>query len=246
MTRYKIIIQYDGTNFSGFQSQKNKSGIQDKIESSILTLNQGKKVRIYGASRTDAGVHALGQVAHFDLDSKLNDEELLRAINARLDRKIRISHLKKIDENFHSRFDATSKEYHYLCCLSDNPLFLIDHHYIKKVDFNLLSDVSKLIEGEHNFLSFSKFSNKKNNNCKIFTSKWVFDDKKEEKLSYIIHGNRFLHHMVRYIVGTMIAVSQHKISINDFKNLLNKPRKDAKIFKAPSNGLILKEIFYEN
>ena len=71
---YKIIIQYDGTNFSGFQSQKNKSGIQDKIESSILTLNQGKKVRIYGASRTDAGVHALGQVAHFDLDSKLNDD----------------------------------------------------------------------------------------------------------------------------------------------------------------------------
>ena len=115
MTRYKIIIQYDGTNFSGFQSQKNKSGIQDKIESSILKLNQGKKVRIYGASRTDAGVHALGQVAHFDLDSKLNDEELLRAINARLDRKIRISDLKKIDENFHSRFDATSKEYQYSC-----------------------------------------------------------------------------------------------------------------------------------
>ena len=246
MRRYKIIIQYDGTNFSGFQSQKNQSGIQDKIESSISSLNHDKKVRIYGASRTDTGVHALGQVAHFDLDSKLNDKDLLRAINARLDRQIRISYLKKINENFHSRFDAISKEYNYLCCLSDNPLLLKDHFYIKKVDFNILSDLSEIIEGEHDFLSFSKFSNKKNNYCKIFTSKWVFDDKNDEKLSYIIHGNRFLHHMVRYLVGTMIAVSQNKISMNDFKNLLENPRKDAKIFKAPSNGLILKEIFYED
>ena len=77
-------------------------------------------------------------------------------------------------------------------------------------------------------------------------SKWFFDDKKDKKLSYIIHGDRFLHHMVRYLVGTMIAVSQNKISIEDFKNLLNLPRKDAKIFKAPSKGLVLKEIFYEN
>ena len=107
-------------------------------------------------------------------------------------------------------------------------------------------EVSEIIEGKHNFLSFSKFSNKKNNFCRIFKSKWVFDDKKDEKLSYIIHGDRFLHHMVRYLVGTMIAVSQKKISIDDFKNLLSNPKKDAKIFKAPGKGLVLKEVFYEN
>ena len=246
MTRYKIVIQYDGTNFSGFQSQKNLSGIQDKIESSIFVLNNNKKVKIYGASRTDAGVHALGQVAHFDLDSKLTDKELHRAINARLDKEIRISHLSKIEESFHSRFDAKSKEYNYLCCLSDNPLYLKDHYHVKNIDIKLLMEVSKIIEGKHNFLSFSKFSNKQNNNCEIFASKWVFDDKNHEKLLYIIHGNRFLHHMVRYLVGSMIAVSQNKISIDDFRTLLNKPIKDAKIFKAPSNGLVLKEIFYEN
>ena len=110
MSRYKIIIQYDGTNFSGFQSQKNQNGIQDKIESSILVLNNNKKVKVYGASRTDSGVHALGQVAHFDLDSNLEDKDLQRAINARLDKEIRISHLSKIEESFHSRFDAMSKE----------------------------------------------------------------------------------------------------------------------------------------
>ena len=246
MNRYKIVIQYDGTNFSGFQSQKNQNGIQDKIEYSISKLNNGNKIKIYGASRTDAGVHALGQVAHFDLDSKLPDRELLKAINARLSKEIRISQLNKIADNFHSRFDAISKEYHYLCSLTDNPLYLKDHFQVKNLDFDLLIEASKIIEGQHDFLSFSKFSDKENNLCKIFMSKWVFDDKKDEKLSYIIHGDRFLHHMVRYLVGTMIAVSQNKISIKDFKNLLNLPNKEAKIFKAPSKGLVLKEIFYEN
>ncbi len=246
MNRYKIVIQYDGTNFSGFQSQKNQNGIQDKIEYSISKLNNGNKIKIYGASRTDAGVHALGQVAHFDLDSKLPDRELLKAINARLSKEIRISQLNKIADNFHSRFDAISKEYHYLCSLTDNPLYLKDHFQVKNLDVDLLIEASKIIEGQHDFLSFSKFSDKENNLCKIFMSKWVFDDKKDEKISYIIHGDRFLHHMVRYLVGTMIAVSQNKITIDDFKTLLNQPRKDTRIFKAPSNGLVLKEIFYEN
>ena len=246
MSRYKIVIQYDGTNFSGFQSQKNQSGIQDNIESSISKLNNDKKIKIYGASRTDAGVHALGQVAHFDLDSKFSEGELLRALNARLSKEIRISNLTKVNENFHSRFDATSKEYHYLCSLTDNPLHLRNYFQVKNLDFDLLMEVSKIIEGKHNFLSFSKFSDKQNNDCEIFDSKWVFNDKNHEKLLYIIHGNRFLHHMVRYLVGSMIAVSQNKISIDDFRTLLNQPIKNAKIFKAPSNGLILKEIFYEN
>ena len=138
MSRYKIVIQYDGTNFSGFQSQKNQSGIQDNIESSISKLNNDKKIKIYGASRTDAGVHALGQVAHFDLDSKFSESELLKALNARLSKEIRISHLTKVNENFHSRFDATSKEYHYLCSLTDNPLHLRNHFQVKNLDFDLL------------------------------------------------------------------------------------------------------------
>ena len=246
MSRYKIIIQYDGNNFSGFQSQKNKSGIQDQIESSLSNLNNNKLVKVFGASRTDAGVHALGQVAHFDIISKLSDDDLLRAINARLNKEIRVSKLVKVDDSFHSRFGAKSKKYEYFCCTEENPLFLRNHHFIRNVDFSLIQKASKLIEGEHNFLSFSKFSGKENNLCKIFNSEWLFDDKNEQKLSYIVHGNRFLHHMVRYLVGTMIAVGQNKILIEDFLNLLNNPKKDARIFKAPSKGLILKEIFYEN
>ena len=154
MSRYKITIQYDGNSFSGFQSQKNKSGIQNQIESSIAKLNNNKIVKVFGASRTDAGVHALGQVAHFDIVSQLSDHDFLRAINARLSKEIRVTKLVKVDDCFHSRFDAKSKKYEYFCCTEENPLFLKNHHFIKNIDFNLIKKASKLIEGEHDFLSF--------------------------------------------------------------------------------------------
>ena len=102
MNRYKIKIQYDGSNFSGFQSQKDNSGIQNKIESSIAMLNNEDSVKLYGASRTDSGVHALGQVAHFDLNTNLSENDLKKAINARLEKEIRISDVRIVDNDFHS------------------------------------------------------------------------------------------------------------------------------------------------
>lgn len=245
MNRYKIKIQYDGSNFSGFQSQKDKSGIQNKIESSIAILNNENFVKLYGASRTDSGVHALGQVAHFDLNTSLSENDIRKAINARLEKEIRISDIKIVDKDFHSRFDAKGKEYNYHCTLDENPLSVNNHFFVKNVNIDILNSVSKLIIGEHDFLSFSKFSNKKNNRCVIFTSEWILD-KSNQKLLYIIRGNRFLHHMVRYLVGTMIATAQNKMTEKEFERLVIVPQKDAKIYKSPAKGLILKEIFYEN
>ena len=240
-----LFIEYDGKNYHGWQEQKEPNTIQGKIQEAIFKFSQ-EKIKLVVAGRTDTGVHATGQVAHFDINSQLSENDLKRAINARLNKEIRVSKLVKVDDNFHSRFDAKSKKYEYLCCFEENPLSLINHHFVRDVDFNLINKAANLIKGEHSFLSFSKFSNRKNNLCNIFNSEWFFNDKNEKKLSYIIHGNRFLHHMVRYLVGTMIAVGQNKISIEYFLNLIENPKKDAKIFKAPSKGLILKEIFYEN
>jgi|TARA_B100001093_G_scaffold518353_1_gene602872 tRNA pseudouridine38-40 synthase len=245
MNRYKIKIQYDGSNFSGFQSQKDNSGIQNKIESSITMLNNKNSVKLYGASRTDSGVHALGQVAHFDLNTNLSENDLKKAINARLEKEIRISDVSLVDKDFHSRFNARIKEYNYYCTLDENPLDIRNHYYVKNVNIEILNNISKLLIGEHDFLSFSKFSNKDNNRCLIFKSEWILD-KSNQKLLYIICGNRFLHHMVRYLVGTMIAVGQNKMTKKEFEELLLDPRKDAKIYKAPAKGLILKEIFYED
>jgi len=245
MNRYKIKIQYDGSNFSGFQSQKDNSGIQNKIESSITMLNNKDSVKLYGASRTDSGVHALGQVAHFDLNTNLSENDLKKAINARLEKEIRISDVRIVDKDFHSRFNARSKEYNYYCTLDENPLDVRNHYYVKNVNIEILNYISQLIIGEHDFLSFSKFSNKENNRCVILKSEWILD-RSNKKLLYIVRGNRFLHHMVRYLVGTMIATAQNKMTKKEFKRLLAEPIKDAKIYKSPAKGLILKEIFYED
>ena len=244
MSRYKITIQYDGLNFSGFQSQKNLNTIQDKIEYSLSFLNKNNLIRVSGASRTDAGVHALGQVAHFDLDVELSLDAIKRALNARLPVEIRIIDIIQVDSKFHSRFDATKKEYLYQCSLTDNPLLSKNHFIVKEIDFDMLEDIQGELLGKHDFLSFSKFdADKKNTICEIFKSKWTLE---HDKLFYIIEGNRFLHHMVRYLVGTMIGCMDKKISIKDFLSLLDNPIKDGKLLKAPAHGLILNRIFYEN
>jgi tRNA pseudouridine38-40 synthase len=116
---------------------------------------------------------------------------------------------------------------------------------VKNVNIEILNNISQLIIGEHDFLSFSKFSNKENNRCVILKSEWILD-RSNKKLLYIVRGNRFLHHMVRYLVGTMIATAQNKMTKKEFKRLLAEPIKDAKIYKSPAKGLILKEIFYED
>ncbi len=244
MSRYKITIQYDGLDFSGFQSQKNLNTIQDKIEYSLSFLNENNLIRLSGASRTDSGVHALGQVAHFDLDTDLSLNAMKRAINARLPVEIRIIDIIEVDDQFHSRFDAIKKEYLYQCCLTDNPLLAKNHFIVKKINFEILKDLEAELLGKHDFLSFSKFDiEKKNTICEIFKSKWTLED---DKLFYIIEGNRFLHHMVRYLVGTMIGCMEGKIKKKDFLSLLDNPIKNAKLFKAPAHGLILNRIFYEN
>ena len=244
MSRYKITIQYDGLDFSGFQSQKNLNTIQDKIEYSLSFLNENNLIRLSGASRTDSGVHALGQVAHFDLDTDLSLNAIKRAINARLPIEIRIIDIIEVDDQFHSRFDAIKKEYLYQCCLTDNPLLAKNHFIVKKINFEILKDLETELLGKHDFLSFSKFDiEKKNTICEIFKSKWTLED---DKLFYIIEGNRFLHHMVRYLVGTMIGCMEGKIKKKDFLSLLDNPIKNAKLFKAPAHGLILNRIFYEN
>ena len=153
MNKYKIIVQYDGFSFSGFQSQKNLNTIQDKIEYSLSFLNQNNLTRVSGASRTDAGVHALGQVAHFNLDTQLPLNAIKQAINARLPAEIRIVDIKEASNEFHSRFDAIKKEYLYQCSLTDNPL--LNNCLIRFCSISIF---------------FSRCTNADKNNIRIFYS----------------------------------------------------------------------------
>ncbi len=243
MSRYKINIQYDGTNYFGWQMQLQQRTIQAEIENALVPLNNDKRVKITAAGRTDTGVHALGQVAHFDLNTKLKPVQLLKALNARLPKDIRILEVAAKGDEFHARFSAIKRHYRYQCYLGDNLLYRNQSWFISEIDKSTLNRLSQKIIGEHDFLSFSKLNKQLDNTkCNIYQSEWIEND---NMLIFNVCGNRFLHHMVRYLVGTMVAGSQGKISLDYFEDLLNNPRKNVKIFKAPPEGLILIGIDYD-
>ena len=243
MSRYKIIIQYDGTNYLGWQMQSHKRTVQSEIESALAPINENNRVKIIGAGRTDTGVHAFGQVAHFDLDTKLKTVQLIKALNARLPNDIRIIDIVETIDEFHARFSAKRRYYRYQCYLDDNLLFKNQSWFVGEIDKSILDVFANKIIGTHDFLSFSKLNKQlKNTVCNIYESKWF---KSENMLIFNVCGNRFLHHMVRYLVGTMIAGAQGKISLDYFENLLLNPQKNVKIFKAPPEGLIMVGIDYD-
>ena len=244
LSRYKLIIQYDGTNFFGWQLQKNKRTIQGVLEETLkLILKSKSRIPVYGSGRTDTGVHALGQVAHTDMDIKMGVQSMAKAINGNLPIDIEILDIIKAENQFHSRFNAKKRLYIYQLYTGKSLLFNNQTWYIKSLDLELLNTLSTLVLGEHNFLSFSKFNKEKINTfCTILTSIWKVEN---NIIYYKIEGNRFLHHMVRYLVGTMVAVNTGKITIEEFKRLLYYPNKNVRIFKAPPRGLILEKVFYD-
>tara|TARA_Y100000768_G_C23645734_1_gene526207 strand:- start:187 stop:651 length:465 start_codon:yes stop_codon:yes gene_type:complete len=148
----------------------------------------------------------------------------------------------EVNKNFEARFNATKRFYRYQVYLGSSILFRNQAWLIDNINIEILSSLSDIILGEHDFLSFSKFNpEKKNTRCVIYHSIW---EKDKNMLIYNISGDRFLHHMVRYIVGTMIQISRGKFTIDEFKGLLEKPRKNVKIHRAPACGLILMKVEY--
>ena len=243
MSRFKLVCQYDGSNFSGWQLQKTKRTVQGELEKALTKLNKGELVRIVGSGRTDAGVHAFAQVAHFDMDTRLDVNDLRKAINGNLNEDCYVNLIELVNDEFHARFSAIKRNYIYSCMQNR---YLLDRNkvwYTGKLDILKLNHAAEILIGENDFLSFSKKNPEiKDTICIIYQSEW----KKVGKIvSYNISGNRFLHHMVRYLVGSMVAISKGKYSIKQLKNKLDNPKSDSKQFKAPSCGLVLNHIFYE-
>ncbi len=245
MSRYKLKLQYDGSSFSGWQLQKNRNTVQGEIENALKIISKSKKrIAVHGAGRTDSGVHAYGQVAHFDLDTNLKSPDLCKAINSNISQNCRIMSLEKVDSAFESRFDAIKRRYRYQVYLGSSLLYRNQAWLINGINTNTLEKLSEMIIGEYDFLSFSKYRpEQKNTNSIVYESVWK---KKDKMLTYEILGNRFLHHMVRYLVGTMVQVSRGLYSKEKFSSLLHEPRKNVQIHRAPANGLILLKVEYDN
>jgi len=239
-----MTIEYDGTNFCGWQVQKDSRTVQGDIEFALQKITKNKNISLIGSGRTDSGVHALGQVANVKLDISMNESQLMKALNANLDNDVYIKDCQIVASDFHSRFLAVKREYQYNVTTSFSPR---NRYYIYDVEYQLnpevLADCAEILLGEHDFTELSKYNSEiKNKICKIYHSEWTI---KDNLFSYNIIGNRFLHHMVRYIVGLMIEISrQRSLTVDHLIYKLNGNNEGA-IFKAPSKGLYLKNVFYE-
>lgn len=248
MTRkYKMTIAYDGTHYGGWQRQPNAISIQEKIENA-LSIILHKTVPLIGSGRTDAGVHALGQVAHFSFDRECNLDRLKTSLNGILDRDIRIKELREVSEEFHARFSALSKIYHYHLHLDpvQNPFQrLYTTHIPFPIDLSLLREGASFFIGTHDFTSFAgKCDQGSAVTSPIKTLFKVDLIEKEGGLTFVFEGTGFLYKMVRNIVGTLLAIASHKIPLKSLKEIFNKKERSAAGPTAPSKGLFLMSVEY--
>lgn len=244
--RVKIVVQYVGTNYAGWQTQTNQKTIQGEIENAIKEAIQ-EKCEVVGSGRTDAGVHALAQVAHFDTKTNIDASKLCFLLNQHLPKDIRILSSEQVDESFHARFSTKQKTYQYNFYVSKIPLPCLDQNHAQvPFDFDILTaqGVLPAFVGTQNFKAFCA-SDKKSRNTTIrtiFSIKLWQTDKQVFRLE--ISGNGFLRNMVRIIAGTIIDVGCGKIPPRSIVAILRSKDRNKAGKTAPACGLTLKEVLY--
>lgn len=244
--RVALLIQYDGSSYHGWQVQADPQTVQGTIESALSQVFK-QSIGIIGSGRTDSGVHALGQVAHFDLpQTSIPHDNIWMALNRFLPEDIRIVDSQLVDNEFHSRFKAKLREYRYLIATSQNVLHRSSNWYVRfPLDIDILEQLPQYIMGSHDFSSFCYAGTETENMvCDISKASW--ENEGGGAFSFQICGDRFLHHMVRMLVGNMIEVARGKWDIAHFKSLLDKPDRKAHSVTAPSRGLALMRVTYPN
>ncbi|MCR8966935.1 tRNA pseudouridine(38-40) synthase TruA [Streptococcus zalophi] len=249
MTRYKAIIAYDGTQFSGFQRQSHQRTIQEEIEKTLLKLNSGREVLIQGAGRTDAGVHAYGQVIHFDL-SNLRDLEKLRfALDTQTPDDIDVKKIEVVSDDFHCRYQKHTKTYEFLVDIGRPKNPMMRHyatHFPYPIDVSLIEEAIKDLEGTHDFTGFTAAGTSIKNKVRTITTAKVIYDESRHFLTFVFTGNGFLYKQVRNMVGTLLKIGNQRMPVNQIQKIIaSKDRHLAGPTAAP-NGLYLKEISYED
>ena len=240
--RYKIVFSYDGSEYFGYAKQPNKKTIQGEIERVLRTIFQ-KEILIFGSGRTDKGVHAIGQVAHFDLDKEIDVQKILVSINKLLPSDIHINELKKVGDDFHSRFSAKAKIYEYVINVGEyDPLKRNFEYNFKNIDTKKMKDASKLFIGEHNFQNFT--SKEEDEEGYIRRIESINFDVKDNIVKIEFIGNGFMKYQVRKIVGVLLEIGKNKIDANYILEYLNKNERDIVTFTAPPQGLYLKKVIY--
>jgi len=242
MRNIKLTIEYDGTNYVGWQRQENGKSIQGEIESVLKNILQ-EDINLIGSGRTDAGVHARGQVANFRTVTKLSLSEIKGGLNGLLPDDIVIHEVEEVNINFHARYDAKERHYSYL--ITRVPSALMRHYswFVKyDLDTDLMRKSADVILGSHNFESFCKVnSSVENFVCNVISAEWEVED---HLLRFKISADRFLYGMVRALVGTMVDLGRGFLSFDDYLYILGKKNRSEAGMSAPAKGLTLEKVIY--
>ena len=242
MVRVKCIVSYDGSKFYGFQIQNKLRTVQGEIQKALKKICE-EEVTIHASGRTDAKVHGNKQVFHFDTSRQMPEKQWKRAINHFLPNDIYILDSLFVSEDFHSRYSATKKEYHYL--LSTNEYSPFETNYIyqygRPLDLELMKDAASIFIGEHDFASFCSYDQYGNTIRELY--KILIEDN-NGIITFTIVGNGFRRYMVRHIVGGLIQVGAKRITKKRLQELLDSKGKEKCLFKAKPQGLYLYEVFY--
>lgn len=245
--RYLITISYDGTNFSGYQKQPKLRTVQGELEKVLKEINGGKKVSVHSSGRTDAGVHAMAQKVHFDLETKITSEKLVKGMNSLLPEDIYVRNAMEVNDDFHARFSAIGKEYVYVLNMGEyNPL---ERNYVcqynKKLDVVAMERAMKYLEGTHDYKSFTKADCETDDYVRtISQANLIRDPKNLNKITFSFVGTGFLRYMVRNMVGTLIEVGEGKLRSEEVIDILKQQDRRSAGKTANPEGLYLRNVFY--
>jgi len=245
--KYLSTISYDGTLFFGYQKQPKERTVQSELEKALKEINGGKKVEVHGSGRTDAKVHAMAQKIHYEIDTTITEEKLTKALNSLLPNDIYVRKTEKVKEDFHARFSAIGKEYIYKLNMGEyNPLernYVYQHN--QRLDVVAMERAMKYLEGTHNFKSFTKTDEEKDDYVRtISQTNLIRDTKDVNKITLVFVGTGFLRYMVRNMVGTLIEVGEGKIKSEEIIEILKREDRRAAGKTANPEGLYLKNVFY--
>lgn len=243
MQRYFIELAYNGTRFHGWQVQPNANSVQETLEKALSTICR-EQISITGAGRTDTGVHASYFVAHFDsVDTGLDHPDFTFKLNSYLNKDLVIYRISKVGAEAHARFNATSRTYHYYISQQKDPFAQeTAWFFTKDLDVFQMNVACAVLFDYTDFTSFSRLhTDVKTNDCKIYYARW---SQKGHQLVFTIKADRFLRNMVRAIVGTMVKVGEGKLSVEEFRQIIEAKDRSAAGASAPPEGLFLSNIIY--
>ena len=246
MRNIKLVIEYDGKEFNGWQKQPTKLNIQGEIERAIKQITR-EEVDLTASGRTDAGVHALGQVANFKTNSNIPIEKIPIALNSNLKKSIVIKSAEEVEERFHSRLNCKRKTYRYIINNSKYGTAIyrnLETHIPMKLDIQKMQEAVKYFEGEHNFKAFKASGTSSKSSVRTIYKAEVIDAG-NEKIYIELTGNGFLYNMVRIISGTLVEVGLGKIKPSEIQTIIESQKRENAGKTLPPQGLYLVNVEYE-